>query len=184
MLTPRLVSDSNYKTTKTVSSFSETFYIKLKLPKVTFKLQGVYAQDPYNWVMIGGYAVESMEDPMKDLRNYTPITTASGWLDIHSNGKKWQVGVLAGYAKNMGASKDIIGPTYQRGRNINYLYRISPRFVYNSGKFRIAPEIEYTVAAYATSDVNGNLNIDAKGKITDSKEIGNVRILLGVYYFF
>jgi len=184
MLTPRLETDSNYKTSETITSISEMIFLKMKFPKVTFKIQGVYAQDPFNWLMIGGYAVESLSDPMKDYRNYTPITTASGWLDIHSNGKKWQVGLLAGYSKNLGADKDISGPTYQRGADIAYLYRISPRFVYNSGKFRIAPEIEYTVAAYATKDANGILNIDSKGMVTDSKEIGNVRFLLGVYFFF
>lgn len=176
MLTPRLVTDSNYKTSTTVSSISETFYVKLKLPKVTFKLQGIYAQDPFNWLMIGGYAVESVDDATKDFLNYTPITTASGWLDIHSNGKKWQVGLLAGYAQNLGAGKDITGPTYQRGSNIAYLYRISPRFIYNSGKFRIAPEIEYTVAAYGTAQ--------SDGIVKDTKEIGNLRFLLGVYFFF
>ncbi|RLD79586.1 MAG: hypothetical protein DRJ15_09055, partial [Bacteroidetes bacterium] len=96
--------------------------------------------------------------------------------DIHSNGKKWQVGLLAGYAQNLGAGKDITGPTYQRGSNIAYLYRISPRFIYNSGKFRIAPEIEYTVAAYGTAQ--------SDGLVKDTKEIGNLRFLLGVYYFF
>jgi len=184
MLTPRLSTDGNYKTTETVTSISEMVFIKLKLPKVTFKLQGVYAQDPFNWLMIGGYAVESISDTIKDYRNYTPSTTVSGWLDISSNGKKWQVGVLTGYAKNLGYGSEISGPVYQRGANIEYLYRISPRFVYNSGKFRIAPEIEYTVAAYATEDANGALNIDSKGLVTDSKEIGNVRFLLGVFYFF
>jgi hypothetical protein len=180
MLTPRLATDSNYKTAETVTSISETFYLKLKLPKVTFKLQGVYAQDPYNWVMIGGYAVENISDPMKDYRNYAPITTASGWLDIHSNGKKWQVGLLLGYAQNMGAGKDIMTDKkyhYQRGGDIAYLYRISPRFVYNSGKFRVAPEIEYTVAAYGKT-------IEADGIVKDTKEIGNLRFLLGFYYFF
>ena len=177
MLTPRLETDSNYKTTETVSSFSETFYVKLKLPKVTFKLQGVYAEDPFNWLMIGGYVVEEITDPGKDFRSYIPIRTASGWLDIHSNGKKWQVGLLAGYAQNMGASKDFTGPVYQRGSDIAYLYRIAPRFVYNSGKFRIAPEIEYTVAAYGKT-------IEANGLVKDTKEIGNVRFLLGVYFFF
>jgi len=184
MLTPRLSTDGNYKTTETVTSISEMVFIKLKLPKVTFKLQGVYAQDPFNWLMIGGYAVESISDTIKDYRNYTPSTTVSGWLDISSNGKKWQVGLLTGYAKNLGYGSEISGPVYQRGANIEYLYRISPRFVYNSGKFRIAPEIEYTVAAYATEDANGALNIDSKGLVTDSKEIGNVRFLLGVFYFF
>jgi hypothetical protein len=177
MLTPRLVTDSGYKTTKTVGSISETFYVKLALPKLTFKLQGIYAQDPYNWVMIGGYAVEGIEDPLKDYRNYAPITTASAWLDVHTNGKQWQVGLLAGYSQNMGAGKDISGPVYQRGANIAYLYRISPRFIYNAGRFRIAPEIEYTVAAYGKT-------IAADGLVKDTKEIGNLRLLLGVYLFF
>ncbi len=177
VLTPRLVSDSNYKTTQTVGSLSETFYVKLKLPKVTFKFQGVYAEDAYNWTMIGGYAVESIQDPLKDYVEYIPIRTASGWLDVHSNGKTWQIGLLAGYAKNMGASKDFTGPKYQRGANIAYLYRIAPRFIYNSGRFRIAPEIEYTVAAYGKT-------IDPNGIVNDTKEIGNLRFLLGVYCFF
>ncbi len=177
MLTPRLVTDSNYKADETVGSFSETFYMKLALPKITFKLQGIYAQDPYNWLMIGGYAVESLADPVKDYRNYTPITTASAWLDVHTNGKQWQVGLLAGYSQNMGAGKDITGPVYQRGANIAYLYRISPRFIYNAGHFRIAPEVEYTVAAYGKT-------IESDGIVKDTKEIGNLRLLLGVYYFF
>lgn len=177
MLMPRLVSDSNYQTSNTISSFSETFYVKLKLPKVTFKLQGVYAEDAYNWTMIGGYAAEGVTDPLRDFVEYVPIKTASGWLDVHSNGKKWQVGVLAGYAKNLGASKDFAGDNYQRGENIAYLYRIAPRFIYNSGRFRIAPEVEYTVAAYGKT-------IEANGVVKDTKEVGNLRFLLGVYLFF
>ena len=190
-LLPRLSTDSNYKSTQTAGSLSEMVYLKLKFPKVTFKLEGVYAEDPYNLLMLGGYGIESITDPMKDYVKYAPIRTASAWLDIHSNGKTWQVGLLAGYAKNMGGANDfqpdpITGKndTYQRGANMAYLYRIAPRFIYNSGRFRIAPEIEYTVAAYATKDANGILNIDSKGLVTDSKEIGNVRFLLGVYFFF
>ena len=183
-LLPRLVTDSNYKTGKTIGTLSETFYVKYKLPAITFKLQGVYAEDPYNWLMIGGYAVESLSDPMKDYRNYASVRTLSGWIDIHSNGKKWQLGLLAGISQNLGSDKDLLGPSYQRGRDIAYLYRISPRFVYNSGRFRIAPEIEYSVAAYATKDENGELNIDSKGKVTDSYEVANIRFLLGVYFFF
>jgi len=176
-LTPRLVTDSNYKTTQTIGTLSETIYIKYKLPALTFKLQGVYAEDPFNWLMIGGYAVEEITDPTKDFRSYVPVRTLSGWLDIHTNGKKWQVGLLAGVAQNLGASKDIIGASYQRGSDIAYIYRISPRFVYNSGKFRIAPEIEYTVAGYGSE-------IEANGEVKDIKNIGNVRFLLGVYFFF
>ena len=177
-LTPRLVTETNYKTTETIGTFSETFFVKFKVPALTVKLQGVYAEDPFNWVMIGGYAVQEITDIAKDYRSYIPIRTFSSWLDIHSNGKKWQVGLLAGYSKNMGASEDFSAlPTYQRGSDIGYLYRISPRFVYNSGKFRIAPEIEYTVAGYGKT-------IKANGTVDEITEVGNVRFLLGVYYFF
>jgi hypothetical protein len=176
-LLPRLSSDSNYKTSETIGSLSEMIYIKLKFPGITFKLEAVYAEDPFDRTMIGGYGVESITDPMKDYVVYAPIRTASGWLDIHTNGKAWQLGLLAGYSKNMGAGKDLAGPTYQRGADIAYLYRVAPRFIYNSGRFRIAPEIEYTVAAYGET-------IKADGTVDDVKEIGNVRFLLGVYLFF
>lgn len=178
-LLPRLETDSAYKTNETIGTLSETVYFKMKFPALTVKLQGVYAQDPYNWLMIGGYAVEEITDPARDYRTYVPITTASGWLDIHTNGKVWQLGLLAGYARNMGAGKDFLKGKeyqYQRGANIAYLYRISPRFIYNAGKFRIAPEMEYTVAAYGQAQ--------ADGIVENTKEIGNLRLLLGVYYFF
>lgn len=184
-LTPRLETENGYKTTQTVGSLSETFYIKFRIPVLTFKLQSTLAEDPYNWVMIGGYAVQEITDLDMDYRSYIPIRTLSSWVDIHTNGKKWQVGLLTGLSHNLGASKEFGElPTYQRGADIAYVYRISPRFIYNAGKFRIAPEIEYTVAAYATSDAEGNPIINADGTISEYNEVGNVRFLLAVYYFF
>lgn len=183
-LLPRLETETGYKDSETIGTLSQTVYFKMKLPAITFKLQGVYAEDPYNWLMIGGYMVEEITDLEKDYRTYIPIRTLSGWLDIHSNGKKWQLGLLAGYAQNMGASKEFMyfdeagdNMIYQRGDDIAYLYRFSPRFIYNAGKFRIAPEIEYTVAAYGQT-------INADATVDDVKEIGNIRFLLGVYLFF
>jgi len=108
--------------------------------------------------------------------SYTPTATMSGWIDIHSNGKTWQFGLFSGYSKNEGANETIAGKNYSRGSNIDYVYRISPRVMYNDGKFRIAPEIDYTVAAYGTTDENG--------AVQDSNEVANFRFLIGVYYFF
>ena len=183
-LAPRIVTDSNYKTTEKITSLSGIFFAKYSAPKFTVKFQGVYAEDPFNWTMIGGYAVDEVTDPARGIWSYTPIRIASGWIDVHSNGKQWQVGLLAGYTKNMGASDPIVGDAFQRGGDIDYVYRVSPRFIYNAGKFRIAPEVEYTVAGYATRDEFGKLNKDNKGAVTDSKAVANVRFLLGVYYFF
>jgi hypothetical protein len=94
-----------------------------------------------------------------------------------TTGKKMQGGIFLGYSKNLGSpDADLLSPFYSRGSNIAYLYRISPRFLYNAGKFRIAPEIEYTVAAYG--------NTEADGLVTGAKEVGNFRFIIGVFYFF
>ncbi len=176
VLTPRLVTNENYKTDKKAPSFSGIFYAKYKIPFMTFKIGETIGQDVYNLTMVGGYAVEKITNDLKGFQEYTPIYTYSTWADIHTNRKDWQVGLFLGYSKNLGANTEITNIYYSRGWNIDYLYRISGRFMYNAGKFRIAPEIEYTVAAY------GNAN--NKGEVENSKEIGNLRVLLGVYYFF
>ena len=132
--------------------------------------------------MIGGYAQKDTINSTTGAVDYTNIKTMAVWADIHSNGKKMQVGLFMGYSKNLGSANRIgqetsyWNPYYSRGNNIGYAYRLSPRFIYNIGKFRIAPEIEYTVAAYGTPD--------GKGVVQDTKEIGNFRFLLGVYFFF
>jgi hypothetical protein len=165
-----------YKGIEEISSLAGSFFVKVKVPAITIKAQGTLAQDAANWVMIGGYAVEKVVNPVKGFREYSPITTFAAWTDIHSNGKKWQLGLFAGYTKNLGSQDPITGPYFSRGSTIDHVYRVSPRFIYNVGKFRIAPEIEYTVAAYGTPDNYGD--------VQNTTTVGNLRLLLGVYLFF
>jgi len=190
-LTPRTsasvydsVSDQTYtyKGIEEINSLAGMVYFKVKVPAITIKAAGTYAQDPFNWTMMGGYAVERVVNSVKGFQEYTPITTLAGWTDIHSNGKKWQLGLFAGYTKNLGSEKLIGGDYYSRGTNrggtsgIDYVYRFSPRFIYNIGNFRIAPEIEYTVAAYGTPN--------QYGEVENTTSVGNVRFLLGFFLFF
>jgi len=182
---PNVLSDSGYKTDTKVSGFGISGYVKFATEVFTIKLHGFNGNNATDLTMLGGYAIKEISDPEKGFVEYTPISNSSFWADIHTNGKNWQFGLFGGYTKNQGA-KDVIGGKYfSRGSNIDYVYRISPRVIYNNGKLRIAPEIEYTVAAYATNDENtGIMNRDEKGVITNSKEIGNLRFMIGVYYFF
>lgn len=174
---------TGYKTNTKATSTLAMAYLKYVIPSLTFKIGATHGQDAYNLTMIGGYAVEGINDDVTEDMDYTPYKTLALWGDFHTNDKDWQVGLFLGYTKNLGTVADIGGDVFARGFNIDYVYRFSPRFIYNTGKFRIAPEVEYTVAAYATMD-DEVYNIDEKGKITDSKEVGMVRFLLGVYYFF
>lgn len=181
---PRMQTVTGYQTTTKATSTLAMAYLKYVIPELTFKIGATQGQDTYNLTMIGGYAVEGINDEVTQDMDYTPYKTLALWGDFHTNDKVWQLGLFLGYTKNQGTVNEIGGDVYARGANIDYVYRISPRFIYNTGKFRIAPEVEYTVAAYATSNNDGIPNIDANGKVTDSKEVGMVRLLLGVYYFF
>jgi len=196
------IPDLTVKTKETVSGTSFFGYVRTVTDPVTIKLYGVFGQLMYGMTNLGGYAEnEIIIDTVfgggpgpggvpyfyiEDAGiTYTPYNTLSTWIDIHTNGKKMQAGLFAGYSKNLGTTDPIGGAVYARGADIDYVYRIAPRFMYNSGKVQIAPEIEYTVAAYATTNsATGQMNRDEKGKITGSKEIVNFRFLIGIYYFF
>lgn len=165
-----------YLTDAKSPAFTVNFFTKLKLPKVTMKLGAVYGQDCFAFNMIGGYAVKSVTDTNRGTVDYTPIATGSLWGDFKTNGTKWQTGIFGGFSKNFGAGTDVTGPYYSRGANIDYLYRVAPRLILAVKKLKFAGEIDYTVAAYGKTTV--------KGLVSDSKEIGNLRVLLAVYYYF
>ena len=198
MLQPRLKTVNGYKTNTKASSFSLVGYTKYETKHFAVKLYGFYGEDAFNLTMIGGYAVQDLTDEKKAIVSYTPIQTSSVWLEAFYKRKNWQLGIFTAYSKNMGSGNPITNFSltnksvngyegqvfYSRGSNIDYLYRIAPRLVLYYGNFRIAPEIEYTVAAYATKDEDGVLNRDEYGKITASNTVGNLRVLIGVYYFF
>jgi len=66
---------------------------------------------------------------------------------------------------------------YGRGTTIRSLYRIAPRLIYNSGKVRMALELEYTNAAYGE-------NYDEFYIPAETTNADNLRILAAIYYFF
>lgn len=168
------IQDTNeYKTDATIGSYSAQAFVKVKVPAVTMKLQGTYGQNLYDLLFISSYAISGYNnnDPQ-----YTNTSNYSVWTDIHTNGKKLQAGLFGGYTQNLGAEDDITGWIAGSRNNIDYVYRIAPRVIVNSGKTRFSGEIEYTGAAFGTPD--------ADGMPVDPVETANLRFLLGVYYFF
>ncbi|MFA6923547.1 MAG: hypothetical protein WC223_04760 [Bacteroidales bacterium] len=169
---------AKYKVDESIASISAIAFMKLKFKPVTIKIEGVYAQNAYDLTMLGGYAVEKATDAATGKCEYTNINTGSVWGEVQTNGKKIQVGLFAGYTKNMGAADSVKGTNYSRGSNIDYLYRVSPRVVFISGKLSIALEGEYTFAMYGTA------NGDKKGSSTNNKAVANTRGLLAFIYNF
>ncbi|MFA5782634.1 MAG: hypothetical protein WC868_10250 [Bacteroidales bacterium] len=193
---------TKYKTDEKVYGYSAFAFIKYKIPKVTFKLYGLYGQNLFDLTMLGGYAIKGIKDPIRDIKDYVSFNTMSAWAEIQTNGKKVQLGLFAGYTQNMGADKDIISyglpaaipvatnpfpqatQVINRGADIKNIYRVAPRIIFLSEKFQFMTELEYTTAAYATTDATGALNRDKKGVITDAYNVSNIRVLFAVMYNF
>lgn len=172
-LKPRTVTEKNYLTDETVSSYAAIAYAKVNSGYLSFKVEGVYGQNLTDLLMLGGYAVYE-KSAATGIEKYTNTNTYSVWSEI-IYGKDVQFALFGGYTKNDGADKPVT-INYARGFNIDNIYRVSPRIIINSGKFRIAGEVEYTSAAYGTPD--------SHGKVLNSKDVANVRILGAVYLFF
>jgi hypothetical protein len=176
MVVPRLQTDSGYVAHDKFGSIMAQGFIKIRIPKVTIKLEGTYGQNNYDVLMLSSWGVTSV-DTITDHREYTLLSSMSFWAEIHTNGKTWQAGLFAGYTKNLGAKEEIL-PEYVFGErsDIDYVYRVAPRIIYNVGKLRFALELEYTTAAFGGINVNGTID--------DAIPVSNLRTLIGAYYFF
>jgi hypothetical protein len=175
-LTPRLATNKNIKTDEAINSFSAIGYMRLSLSPFTLKAEGVYGDNLADMLMLGGYAVKSI-DTLTGYETYTNLGCYSVWGEL-IYGNELEFAVFAGYSKNLGAKNNIDKKYYSRVNNIDNLFRISPRIQWNSGNTRIATELEYTAAAYGVPNDNN------KGLVEQTNLIANLRLLLAIYYFF
>jgi hypothetical protein len=174
---PQLITDLGFATQEKLSSYSAFAFIKVTSKPITLKIKGVYGQNTPDYLSISGFAVTDY-NTTNGYQKYEPISNLSFWTDIHSNGKKLQVGVFSGYSKNLGTKSAIVGDIYGLGvMDIASLLRVSPRLVYNTGKIRFATDLEYTLAYYGS-------NFDSKHVAITTEKTGNFRILFAAYYFF
>jgi len=186
-LVPRLFSQADrnlkdgkdtiyYNGDESVRSYSLSVYSKLRLKPVTFKAYAIFGSNLFDQVMLGGYAVTSFDVSNQMSYEYTPLKNVSLWTELSTNGKI-QTGIFAGYTKNLGTKNDNTGVSYSRGSNINHVYRVAPRIVFNIAKLRISTELEYTSAQYGKADTKGVVN-------SNLTTVSNLRILTAFYYFF
>lgn len=175
-LRPEIKTSANYGTDATIGSIVLFTTVKFKTKPVTVSMMGIYAQNGTDLVMIGGYGVSEVIDPVRLDKKYTTLNTASFWIDMTTNGSKIAVGLFSGFCSNLGSTDEITGAVYSRGSNIDRVFRISPRITFTSGKLSFGSEIETTSAAYGTMESNG--------KVSNAKNITNIRFLLSTIYRF
>ncbi|MCR4397113.1 MAG: hypothetical protein NUW07_10345 [Candidatus Saccharicenans sp.] len=175
-IVPRLSTATGYKAGEAIASVAGYAFARLKTTPLTIKTQLVYGGNLHHLTMLGGYAVTEIGEPPALRWQYTPVNTGSAWIEFQTNGSKWQAGIFAGYSKNYGARKDIVGSVYSRGDTIDHLFRLAPRIIFYAGKVRLAQEIELTSAAYGPRDI--------RGRVSPERTVTNLRLLFAAYYFF
>ena len=169
----------SYKVDEKVSGLTAITYGKIILKPVTLKLEARYGENISDVLSINGFAVKEIANTTTGECTYTPVKNGTIWTEITTNGNL-QFGIFGGITKNLGTRESMSSAgnkVYELAQNLNALYRISPRMIYNTGKIRIALELEYTHAAYGS-------NYDVNYIPGNTVPVSNLRVLLGTYYFF
>jgi len=169
-----------YAVNERVGGLTALVFTKLTLKPVTIKLEGRYGENIADVLSISGFAIKNIENTSTGLCSYTPLKNATFWGEIHSNGKKMQVGVFGGYLKNLGTKEEMSSSdntVYGLATNIESLLRVSPRVIFFSGKTQFACEMEYTSAAYGSG-------YDVSYRPATTTTVANLRALFSVIYTF
>jgi len=177
-IVPALSIDGHVTKDQKVSSMSILGFLRVDLPAISLKFEGIYGENLNDVLSIGGIATSKVTNGYE--KEYTPFRNLQMWTDIQTTGKQFQFGLFAGYVKNLGTKeKEVVAGAYHGwATNMESLLRVSPRIVFNSGKVRFAFELEITQAAFGVNDPTDY------AKVIDATAVTNVRSLLAVYYFF
>ena len=174
---PRIKDLQDFKMTKDLSSFQANVYARKDMGDLTAKVQGLYGENMYNFIMLGGYA--EFIDPVTNKITYSNYETGSLWTEILYTKGKMTYSIFGGYSKNYGTDKTLTNETinrYARGTGIDYTYRIAPRFTYSIKKFLIMLEISHNATAYGS--------ILDNGKVSNTNEVSGIRTQLHLMYKF
>ena len=107
---------------------------------------------------------------------YTPLRQPPTWLNLRK-GRKRRTGLKLGYNKKLGTGKEITGPTYGTGLDVDQIVNVSAQISYNLPHWKVGVEFTPCTAWYGSLDKKN-------GKITGSKAVTNYRILCAMIYSF
>jgi len=181
IIAPRLQSTTltgTYAVDERVAGLTLIGFAKVAKEPLTFKIQGRYGENMADLLAFSGFAATEILDPLTGERSYSPLRNLGFWAEVHSNGNP-QFGIFGGLSQNIGSKEEILSAlqVYGRSVDIHSLYRISPRIIYNTGKLRLALELDYTQAAYGSDWDDFYLP-------GSTQPADNLRVLGAIYYFF
>lgn len=182
---PRLTTTGTagtYQADEYLNSFASEAYVKYQHEKLVVTAKTYYGQNMTHLCILGGYAVKT-KDAETGAETYTNYNTSTSLLNI-VYGKKWQVGLFAGYGKNLGTSDAVYnnnGSALTAGLlpNVQDYARVAPHVAFNVMKLRLVAEYEMTTANYGTGSFDFN-----DGTYGDTHRATNNRMSLSMVYAF
>ncbi len=173
--------------TLSVRSLAAVGYAQYVKPGLQIKMKSVIGQNLSDHFMMGGYGYGASLSSDETTYHYYNLGNWSSFLNV-LYGKKWQVGIFAGYLENLGIFASVLEPingkyrVYGRGfyndsqQIINNMYRFAPMVIYNLPNLNIGLEYNYSSAEYGT--------IGANGIGSNPYRIGNHRVVVAINYLF
>ena len=168
--------DKTYKVDERLTTVSYEAHLKYQKDKLFFAAKSVLGSNFTHTSMLGGSGIKS-QDAKTGEREYTPFRNSSTWINI-VYGKTWKPGIFLGYIKNLGTADEMISSTvYGTGTNIDKLMTGTFELTYNIPHLKVGVEYNYTSAFYGKNDLKD-------GKVKDTHEVGNNRLVLSATYSF
>lgn len=178
----------NYKVDETLSTITASCFLGYEFNRFSVHLNGYYGGNMANMTMPGGYAVTNYPTQANETIKYTPFNNLAVTADIdYTVHKNLKVGVFCGINMNLGTTDEIdVTTRYDTytawNAHVDKLFRVSPRAIYQVGKFQIGAEVEYTQAAYGkVEEIDGN---KWQGKWKETSDFSNLRFLVATTLFF
>lgn len=180
MIQPRtfttVESGTTYKTNEKLSTVAAIAYLKYTKDKFQLKAKSMYGQNVCESLLPSGYAVASVNSAT-GAETYTPFNHIYNWINF-TYGSDWKVGLFVGHLKNMGTSKNTVGPLYGFYPDIDMIYKISPQLIYTYKNFMFGWEMSRTTAAYGENDLTD------KAKVINTENVSNFRNMISIAYNF
>jgi len=180
-LVPRLKStvtgadgtEQTYKVSERVSGLTAEAHVKYNHNNLTISGKSVLNSNLTQCSTLGGYGVKSV-DPVTGEQEYSPIRVSHSWVNA-MYGKKWRGGVFLGYLKNLG-TKDEVSSLVGTGTNIDQMTTAMAELTYNLPHWKFGAEYSMTTAWYGTNT--------SKGKVTDTYDVTNHRLVMSALFSF
>jgi hypothetical protein len=186
-LVPRIESDKNVKVNEFIDSFIFEAFAAFIYAPWSLRTKVFWAQNGTDQLLISGYGVHTI-NPVTDARTYTNTAAAGGWLDFSYlfGCDNHELGFFVGGTKNLGSRQSLfIDPETGQpiiyalsglAQNLDYVVRVSPRYIFMKDPIRFGAEVEWTRASWGTPN--------RCGKVRNGVPVDNIRILLALYYMF